>query len=156
MEGGNAVNSFDVYTTVVFPVLGGIIAGVIVILFEWGFRVLYERKQRKKGTKVISKFFVDWEEAINTSADLPESPSGISVAKDQIQFVKHRYYIRAVHFTISRWSKFLSDQQIEGINLFIFRHEHSEIGILPPDRIFSQEIYDRFFRRAREIKWLKF
>lgn len=35
MEGGNAVNSFDVYTTVVFPVLGGIIAGVIVILFEW-------------------------------------------------------------------------------------------------------------------------
>ena len=132
--GAGPVNSFDVNSTVVFPILGGIIAGGIVILIEWVFRILYGWNQRKRGTKVISRFFAEWEDAINTSTDLPESPSGITVAKDQIQFVKHRYYIRAVHFTISRWSKFLSDLQTEEINLFIFRHEHSEIGILPQDR----------------------
>ena len=151
-----AMNSFDVYSTVVFPILGGIIAGVIVILIEWGFRILHERSQRRRATKVISRFFAEWQDAINTSADLPENPSGVTASKDQIQFIKHRYYVRAVHFTISRWSKYLSDQQTEEINLFIFRHEHSEIGILPEKRIFGQEIYDRFFQRAREIKWLKF
>ena len=156
MEMETPMNSFDVYTTVIFPILGGILAGVIVILIEWGFRVLYEWNQRKRGTKVISRFFGEWQDAINTSADLPESPEGVVYTKGQIQIAQHRYYIRAVHFTISRWSKYLSDQQTEEIDLFIFRHEHSQIGILPPDRIFSQEVYDRFFDRAREIKWLKF
>ena len=77
------MNSFDVYTTVIFPIFGGIIAGVIVILIEWSFRVLHEWNQRKRGTKVVSRFFGEWEDAINTSADLPESPSGISYAKPQ-------------------------------------------------------------------------
>ena len=154
--GAGPVDSFDVNSTVIFPILGGIIAGVIVILFEWSFRALYEWNQRKRGTKDISRFFGNWEDAINTSADLGDNPSGVLYAKDQIQFVMHRYYVRAVHFTISRWSKYLSDQQTEEINLLVFRHEHSVIGSLPPDRIFSQEIYDRFFCGAREIKWLKF
>ena len=69
-----AMNSFDVYSTVVFPILGGIIAGVIVILIEWGFRILHERSQRRRATKVISRFFAEWQDAINTSADLPEKP----------------------------------------------------------------------------------
>ena len=150
------MNSFDVNSTVVFPILGGIIAGVIVIIFEWSFRVFYEWNQRKRGAKVISRFFGEWEDAINTTVDLPENPSGVLYAKAQIQFVMHSYYVRAVHFTISRWSKYLSDQQTEEISLLVFRHEHSVIGILPPGKIFSQEIYDRFFREAREIKWLKF
>ena len=69
---------FDVYTTVVFPIVGGIIAGVIVILIELGFRVLYEWNQRKRGAKDISRFFGEWEAAINTSVDLPASPTPIS------------------------------------------------------------------------------
>ena len=147
---------FDVYTTVVFPIIGGIIAGVIVILIEWGFRVLYEWNQRYRGAKDISRFFGKWEDTINKSADLPASPEGVVYHKGEIQYVQHRYHIRAVHFTISRWSKYLSNQQIEEIDLFIFGHEHSEIGPLPPGRIFGQETYDGFFHRAREIKWLKF
>ena len=146
---------FDVYTTVVFPIVGGIIVGVIVILIELGFRVLYEWNQRKRGAKDISRFFGKWEAAINTSADLPASPEGVVYPKGQIQFAQHKGYISLVPFTVSRWSKYLSDQQIKEIDLFIFGGEF-EISILPPDSIFGQETYDRFFHRAREIKWLKF
>ena len=149
-------NSFDISTNVVFPIVGGVIAGGIVVLIEWIFRLLYDWNQRRKGTKAIGRFFAEWEDAINSSADLPAGPNGQTVARDQIQFIKHKYYIRAVHFTISRWSRYLSDGQTQEINLFLFRHEHSEIGILPDNRIFNQEVYDRLFQRAREIKWLKF
>lgn len=150
------MNSFDVNSTIFFPVLGGILAGGIVILIELSFRFLYGRGQRKRGTKVISRFFGQWEDAINTSADLGDNPSGVLVSKVQIQFIMHSYNIKAVQSTISRWSKYLSDQQTEDINLLVFRHEHSVIGIRPPDRFFSQEIYDEFFRKAREFEWLKF
>ena len=142
------MNSFDVNSTVFSPIVGGIIAGLIVILMEWIFRVLYGLNQRQRGFKDISKFFGGWEVAINGNPSLQEKPwVGLDpAAKDTL--ATHRTLIRAFDFTISRWSKYLSDQQIEEIYLRLI--------ILPSDTIASQEFYDRFFREARKIKWLKF
>ena len=142
------MNSFDVNSTVFSPIVGGIIAGLIVILMEWIFRVLYGLNQRKRGIKDISEFFGGWEVAINGNPSLQEKPWVISDAAGKDPLYTHRTLIRVFDFTISRWSKYLSDQQIEEIYLRLI--------ILPSDTIASQEFYDRFFREARKIKWLKF
>ena len=144
------MNSFDVNSTVFFPVLGGILAGGIVIVIELSFRVLWGLNQRKRGIKDISKFFGGWEVVINGNPSLQENPwVGLNAAaKDPVQLATHRAAIRLFDFAIFRWSKYLSDQQLEEIYLLLV--------ILPSDTIASQEFYDGFFREARKIKWLKF
>ena len=106
--GAGPVNSFDVNSTVFSPIVGGIIAGLIVILMEWIFRVLYGLNQRKRGIKDISEFFGGWEVAINGNPSLQEKPWVISDAAGKDPLYTHRTLIRVFDFTISRWSKYLS------------------------------------------------
>ena len=150
------MNSFDVYATVIFPIVGGIIAGIIVILIEWGFRSLYERGQRRKAINGIGEFFGEWESRINSLAARNVPQIGTSYTREQIQFAFHQHFLRRSHITMDRWSKFLPEQQTEEMRQFISEHEGAEIGIIPAGKVMSQEMYNNFFRRAREIKWLKF
>ena len=63
--------SFDLLETVVFPIVGGVIAGIFVILVALGFRVfVYQRHQRRNAEKALSELFGEWEKTINDATAL--------------------------------------------------------------------------------------
>ena len=78
--------SFDIYATIVFPIVGGIIAGIFVILIEWGFRSFYEWRQRGKAIGFINELFSEWESKINHTTAIDHDPVGISPSKGNFNY----------------------------------------------------------------------
>ena len=151
-----APSSFDISDTVVFPVVGGIIAGLIVVAIQLGYRVILQWWQRGKAEKAMGKFFGEWKSTINDAKALFHAPTGKNYTKIDIQFVRHRDFLRQFPIRLNRWSKFLSEKQTEEITLRIIGHENAYLIDLFPGRNLPQVIYDGFFRNARKIEWLKF
>ena len=142
--------------TAMLSIAGGIIAGIVVILLEWGFRSLYGRNQRRNAVNAVRDFFRRWESDINSTDELLTSDGRFTRPQGDVQFAKHREYLRAVRILLDRWSKYLSGEQSEDIALFLGRHEGAVIDIIPEGSFPSQNFYDTFFRTAKEIKWLEF
>ena len=151
-----APSSFDISDTVVFPVVGGIIAGIIVVAIELGFRVILQCWQKRKAEKAMGEFFGGWEDKINDAKDLFHAPTGRNFTKSDMQFVHHREFLRQFPIRLNRWSKFLSEKQTEEITLHVIGHENAILIDLFPGKNLSQVIYDVFFSEAKKIKWLKF
>ena len=149
-------SSFDVLDTVVFPVVGGIIAGAIVVAMEWGFRVIFQMWQRGKAEKAIGLFFKEWECTVNTAEALSVPHAGRSYSKEDLQFVFHRDFLRQFPIRLGRWSKFLSEKETEQLALFVTGHEKAYLQDLLPGKNLTQAIYDGFFCDAKKIEWLKF
>ena len=63
---GIPMNSFDVFQTVIYPILGGVIAGFIVVIVELVFRYLYDRWQQRKAINSIKELFSEWESKITS------------------------------------------------------------------------------------------
>ena len=151
-----ATGTFDVFDTVIFPIVGGIIAGIVVIAIELGVRSLRQWHQRRTAIKVIGGFFREYESMINNADALNVPQLGNYYTKEQVQFVRLKDFLRQFPIRMNRWSKHLSEKQTEEITLYIVGYEGAVLGIIPQDRVSSQEIYNDFFRKAREIEWLKF
>ena len=149
-------DSTDFVHTALLSIIGGIIAGVVVILLEWGFRYLYEWNQRRNAVNAVEDFFRRWENDINSTDETLTSDGRFTLPRSTQQFAKHRYYLSTVRILLDRWSKFLSAEQSEDIAMLLGKHEESEIGIVPEGNYPSQSSYDTFFRTAREIEWLEF
>ena len=144
-------NSSEVYASI----FGGILAGLALVLVELIWRLLYGLFRRHRAVRAIRAFFSRWEESIKTAGVIDDPVAGVSVSKEVIQFLHHKYYLRIAPITLSRWGEHISEQQDEDITQIIAQHEHAEVGILSPDKVPNQNFYDKFFGRVREIKWLK-
>ena len=71
-------DSFDVYETVIFPIVGGVIAGFIVVIVELVFRYLYDRWQQSKAINAVKKLFGEWESKITNAEVDPIGWTGLS------------------------------------------------------------------------------
>lgn len=96
---------------------------------------------KHRALRAIKKFFREWEESIKNIGGIDDAAAAASVSKEVLQFAEHKYYLRIVPITLSRWGKHIPEQQND--------------DIIPPDRVPSQNFYDSFFGRVREIKGLK-
>ena len=148
--------SFDVLDTVVFPIVGGVIAGIIVILVQWTFRAVNECRQRHNAENALREFFEEWEDTINGATALNGFPTGHSLTTEQLQYTYHKDYLRRADSLIVSWSRLLSEKQMAEINYLVQGHKGNLLDILPANKIPNQWLYDNFFRQAREISWLKF
>ena len=148
-------SSFDVLETVVFPVVGGIIAGAIVVIIELVIRYILSRRQYGNAIKAIEKLFGEWESRINDAVDLLNDNGEIYRDRGVLQFLHHRYFIKRVPLALAAWSKNFSEQQTDELTRLIF-DEEQRISVVPHDKILLQDAYDQFFRKAREIDWLDF
>ena len=146
----------DPYASLVLSVGGGVLAGIVVILMEWGWRNFYGRWQRRKAIIGLSSFFRQWESTINSVESLTHPESGQHIAREDIQFAQHKNRPWTVPIMLSQESRHLSDKQAQEIALLLAGHVNAEVGILPTGRVLSQQMYDRFFSNVREISWLKF
>ena len=149
------LSTFDVYDSILLPVLGGVIAGGIVIAIELTFRRVYEWLQRREAEKAMSEFFKQWESKINGSEAISDPQAGIQRTKDVVQYAFHQDYVRQFPVRMGRWSKYLNEKQTEEVSLLVLGYLVAITSLNPPGRTLSQGIYDAFFRRAKEIKWLK-
>ncbi len=149
-------NPPDPYASLILSIGGGVLAGIVVILLEWGWRGFYGWYQGRKAVKAVGTFFLEWETAINSVEPLDHPVRGDQISIEVLQFVKHKYYLWRSQIVLSRWAKQLSDEQIQEVSTLVAGHEHSVVGILPEGRVLPQQMYDRFFLDARSISWLKF
>ena len=150
------LSTFDFNDTVLFPVLGGIFAGIVVILIEWSFRSLHDCKQRKKAERSIGKFFGEWNSCINNAVELRDEQGVLNAPKIAVQFAIHKDFLRSFPIVVDRWSRFLTEQQTEEVRQFVRGHEGGIVGIIPSGKAPPEPIYSNFFRDSKEIKWLKF
>ena len=146
----------DFANIALLSVAGGVIAGIVVILLEWGFRSLYAWNQRRNAVNAVGDFFRRWEGDIDETEEIVTSDGRFTLPRSRLKFEKHREQLRTVRILLDRWSKFLSGEQSEEIALLLGRHEGAVMGIVPQGSFPSQNFYDAFFRTAREIKWLGF
>ena len=144
-------NSSDMYASIV----GGILAGLALVLVELIWRLFYGLFQKHRALRAIKKFFREWEESIKNIGGIDDAAAGVSVSKEVTQFLQHKYYLRIVPIPLSRWGKHIPEQQNDDIIQVIATHEHAEVGIIPKGNVPSQNFYDSFFGRVREIKGLK-
>ena len=142
--------------TALLSITGGVIAGIVVILLEWSFRFLYGWRQRRSAIHAVREFFRRWEDDINSTEDMLTSDCRFSLPKTQLQYVKHKDFLRRVRILLDRWSKFLSEKQTEDVALLLGDHEGGTMSIIPEDSVPGQNFYDVFFRDARTIEWLEF
>ena len=125
-------------------VVGGVIAGIIVILIQsaWAWA------QRRRAAKEVGAFFRTWETDVGRQGD------------DAWRLVVHKKHLRTVHILLDRWSKVLSAEQSKEIAEHIAQHEHSLFDLegvgVNPDAKLQKIATDQFFRAARRIKWLSF
>lgn len=131
-------DSTDFAHTALLPIVGGIIAGLVVILLQWGYTSLHEWNQRRNAVNAVEDFFRKWENDITSTDELLTSDGRFTLPRGRLQFEKHKEYLRTVHILLDRWSKFLSGEQSEDIALFLARHEGAQIGIIPEESYPSQ------------------
>ena len=104
----------DFIGTALFSIVGGVIAGIVVVLLEWGFRSVYLWNQRRNAVNAVGEYFRRWESDINSTDELLTSDGRFSLPRVRLQFEKHKEYLRTVRILLDRWSKFLSGEQFRG------------------------------------------
>ena len=144
----------DVYASSILSIGGGVLAGFVVVLIEWCWRLYRAKHGRRKAIIELRLFFREWESLINTAEGLNDPQIPFKAEKHHVQFVHHKNRLWTVPIVLSRWSPYLSEQQAQEIALLIANHENAHIGIVPPDRVANQWIYDNFFNELKKIKWL--
>ena len=144
------------WATIIFPILGGVVAGILVLAGEVALRRGYERVQRRKAIRAIGQFFGNWESMINDALDIPDNPNFGPIDRASVQFAYHGEFLRRAPNLIARWSRYLTTEQVEELSNHLESHQGAHIGILPPGRVLNQFQYDAFFSGAREFKWLEF
>ena len=149
------MNSFDVNSTVIFPILGGVIAGFIVVVVEFVVRNCHSRWQQDKAINTLGNLFSKWESRINDAVELLDDQGRVYRNRGVVQILHHQYYLKRVPLALAAWSKNLSEKQTDELTTLIFEQEQI-LSIVPKDKVLLQEVYDGFFRKAREIEWLKF
>ena len=144
------------WSEVYLSIIGGVIAGLGLVLVELIWRLSYGLFQKHKAIRAMSAFFSKWEETINTSEAIDDPATGVSASKEQVRFLHHQYNLRILPIEFSRWGKHIPEQQYEDIKQAIARHEHAEVGIIHPGKFpTSPEFYPRFFDRVRDagLNW---
>ena len=95
-------DSTDLVHTALLSIIGGIIAGVVVILLELGFRSWFEWNQRRNAVNAVEEFFRRWENDINSTDVLLTSDGRATAPRNRLQFEKHRYHLRTVRILLDR------------------------------------------------------
>ena len=147
-------NPPDVYASFILSIGGGVLAGFVVVVLSWCRSLIQAHRERRKAIRELRLFFREWESLINTADGLNVPQIPFEAEKHHVQFVKHKNRLWTVPIVLSRWSKYLSGQQVQEIALLIANHENAHIGILPPDKVPNQWMYDNFFNELKKIKWL--
>lgn len=144
----------DVYASFILSIGGGVLSGLAVVVLSWCGRLIQVHRERRTAIRELRLFFSEWEFLINTAESVNVSQIPFEAEKAQMQFIYHKNRLWTVPIILSRWSKCLSEQQVQEITLLIANHENAYIGIVPPDKVPNQWIYDNFFRELKKIKWL--
>ena len=149
----------SLWATIILSILGGVIAGIIVLAGEIALRAGYEGVQRRRAIRYIGQFFARWESTINDSMGFP-APEAIPnielISKANVQFARHEDFLRKAPNLIARWSRYLTANQVEELSNHLEGHQGAHIGILPRGRVLAQAQYDEFFSTVRKFEWLEF
>ena len=144
------------WASVIISILGGMAAGVLVLIGEILYRLRRDRRERRKAEGAIGIFFREWETAINNVPVDPDRPDYFSYGKDYQQAGIHYDFLRRAPNLIARWSRDLTAAQVEELINLLKRHESDINFQLREIGEWGQYLYDPLFCRAREIKWLDF
>ena len=142
--------------SILISILGGIAAGVLVLVVEIVIRRGYDRRQRRKAERAICQFFREWETTINEAAGIPSGPGTLPVPKENVQFGKHGDFIRRAANLTARWSRYLAEEQVEDLMNLVEGHQAVIDLIAPRGGVFREIHYENFFSDTREIEWLEF
>ena len=148
------------WASIILSVVGGILAGGLVLAGEFAISKGYEQVQQRKAMKAIGLFFKEWESTINETTDIPAHPTNPSngpINRAVVQFAYHEDYLRRAPNLLARWARYLAAEQVEELSNLLEGHQGAVIGLMRPrGRVLPQQVYDNFFRSAREIDWLDF
>ena len=147
--------SFDSTSSIVLNIVGGLLAGIALILIQTGWKFI--EKRRKRGVAIIKlrEFFQGWETSTEENA-----------ADPAFQFFGHERRILRMKENISVLRPHLSGKQASDISELIFGHEDliearqklvldRQEPPVPEHRALSPDDYRDFFDQAKAIKWLK-
>lgn len=147
-------NPPDVYASFILSIGGGVLSGLAVVVLSWCGRLIQVHRERRKAILELRLFFSEWESLINTAESVHLPQISFEADKARMQFIYHKNRLWTVPIILSRWSKYLSEQQVQEITLLIANHENAYIGIVPPNGVPNQWIYDHLFNELKKIKWL--
>ena len=138
-------------------VIGGVLAGLIVIVMELLWRGVYGWIQRRKAVTGLRKFFAEWEGQIATAKELEGPAPGVpGVPVESVKFVLHKFYLRTAPIRIAPMTKHLSDQQAQESFAFVFQRG-SKGGNNPRKAVHQVRIFTTNFSIPfKGVKWLKY
>ena len=149
-------NPPDAYASFLLSVGGGVLAGIAVVAVELAWRFGLGWWQKKRALKALCAFWGEWEESINSATGVATPQPKFTISKEDVQFAKHKYHLWTVPILLSRWANHIPEKYVEDLSRLVTNHENAVMGIIPPGRVMSQDLYDAFFQRAREVTWLRF
>ena len=149
------------WATIILSILGGIVAGILVLVGEILIRRELDRRQRKRAERAIGQFFRWWQMLTRDPSETDSSESTSGTSWEQVRFLRvqfqiHEYCLMRVTNLIAAWSKYLTAKQVDELSTMIGEHQIQVIARLPEGQTPEQHQYDNFFQQARAIKWLDF
>ena len=131
------------WASLILSVLGGVVAGVMVLVGEILFRLKMDRRQRAKAKEAIGWFFAEWEQTINAAGGRPD-----------VQFAQHRLSLLMAQNIVARWSRYLTAEQVQVVSNLLQIEELVTGARLSGGKVWDLDHYDVFFRQVRGIEWL--
>ncbi len=135
-------------------VIGGVLAGLIVIMMELLWRWMYGWILRRRAVATLRKFFAGWEKQI-TSATAIEWSIGDQSTEEVMKFIYHRFWLQAATFRVATMTGRLNDDQARQVSNLI-ANEEAKVERIPEGSVPCQSLYDQFFNSVKEVKWLKY
>ena len=146
----------DATSTILLNIVGGFLAGIALLLVQFGWKFIDKRLNRRVAVRNLRKFLQVWEEETRKNA-----------MNKEFQFVAHELRIRRINENIEIFRPYLSGGQSTDIAGLIRDHEEviearrrlvlERMDPRPPEHLLLLRAdYEELFERARAIKWLKF
>ena len=148
-------NSMDATASIVLNIVGGLLAGIALLLCQSGWHLISKWRDRRATIALIRQFFRDWEG--KTEANTEE---------EAFRFYYHEIMIRRMNVNLAIYRSYLSAKQWSELAELIQHHEDfiygrrklvmAEMAPPVPDHLaLLPEHYQGFFEQAKAIKWLK-
>ena len=145
----------DSTSAILLNIVGGFLAGMALILLQFGWRFIDKRLNRRMAVRKIRKFLQVWEEETRKNA-----------VNKEFQFVAHELRIRRMNENIEIFRPYLSGGQATDIAGLIRDHEEliearrrlvlEQMDPRPPEHsLLMPADYQEFFEQAKAIKWIK-
>ena len=148
-------DSPDVTSSILLNIVGGFLAGIALLLLQFGWKFVDKRLNRKAAVRSLRRFLQVWEKESQENA-----------VNEEFQFVAHELRIRRMNENIEILRPHLSGGQATDIAGLVRDLEEliearrrlvlEQMEPRPPEHLLLLPAeYDEFFAKAKDINWLK-